>query len=142
MDVAAGPEHGKPARTHRRQMGAARDERHVVAGLRQSRSEQSADRAGADHRDPHRVSPCRHVALHSGCWCRESNVRLTLRASAIANFRFGNAANGVGGGSCRATVSGGAPRTSSMSALGHKRTLERPYTMSALPPKADIRALL
>jgi hypothetical protein len=26
-----------------------------------------------------------------------------------------------------------------MSALGHKRTLERLYTMSALPPKADIR---
>jgi hypothetical protein len=25
-----------------------------------------------------------------------------------------------------------------MSALGHKRTLERLYTMSALPPKADI----
>jgi hypothetical protein len=28
-----------------------------------------------------------------------------------------------------------------MSALGHKRTMERLYTMSALPPKADITEL-
>ena len=28
-----------------------------------------------------------------------------------------------------------------MSALGHKRTFKRPYSMSALPPKADIRRL-
>jgi hypothetical protein len=29
-----------------------------------------------------------------------------------------------------------------MSALGHKRTLERPRPMSALPPKADIETAL
>ena len=34
MDFATGPEHGEPARAHRCQMGAACDERHVVAGLR------------------------------------------------------------------------------------------------------------
>jgi hypothetical protein len=39
----------------------------------------SAYPAGANHRDPHRVSPCRHIVLHSECWCRELDVRITWR---------------------------------------------------------------
>ena len=49
------------------QVRAARDERHVVAGLRQSRAEVAADAAGADHRNAHRTSPFIH----------NSNTRMT-----------------------------------------------------------------
>ena len=37
-------------------MAAARDERDVVAGLREPRAEVAADAAGAHHRDAHQVS--------------------------------------------------------------------------------------
>ena len=43
---------------HRRQVRAARHERHVVAGRRQPRAEVAADPAGSHHRDFHSKSPC------------------------------------------------------------------------------------
>src|SRR5215471_11747695 len=39
---------------------------------------------------------------------------------------------------CSRTPGAQSPRRLSMSVLGHKRTLTRVYSMSALPPKADI----
>ena len=43
---------------HRGEMRAARDERDIVARLREPRAEVAADAAGADHRDAHACPRC------------------------------------------------------------------------------------
>jgi hypothetical protein len=52
--------------------------------------------ASADCHRPLRKN--RHVALHSGCWCGEPDVRLTSRQARLQTSASAAAPNGAGGG--------------------------------------------
>src|SRR5262249_44280061 len=56
--LAFGCAHGEAAGLHRLQMCATRDERDVVSGICDACSIVATDPPGAEHRDPHRLSPC------------------------------------------------------------------------------------
>jgi hypothetical protein len=53
MQIPARRHEGEPALAHRRQMGAARHEGHIAAGLGQGRPESTTNTAGTNHCDPH-----------------------------------------------------------------------------------------
>ena len=57
MHIPARAEHAETARAHCRQMRAARHKGHIGTGLRQHRSERSANPASADHCYPHGHHP-------------------------------------------------------------------------------------
>src|SRR5580698_7958559 len=66
MGVAAPALDLQPLALHRRQMRAARDERHVGAGLGQRRTKPASDAAGAYNRNPHGFSSWRIAVIGAG----------------------------------------------------------------------------